>query len=553
MAILTLEQRHDYYGLAAERTGIHKPILAALYQAHGSPSLAEGETGLGISPIHRISMEQVNRFEQQVQYAANTVRSLMESLVAQGWTGSEMWNAEHGRYTDQMIQAIASGYLPPASDSTVALLESCDPKMLLQAYLKEWETERQKAGLPDDLTNLDDSLLVFVERICDYYIGLPYQRDALLEVVRIGSKLDTREQAIASLASAANLPVDNLEESQLDIPLKQFIQRLPAKYTNYPYQREALIRLTQIWRQLPSREHAITTLVNNNSPEETLKIIDSALIAFLQRLPQAYLRTRSQRSALTEAYQLWHQLESRSAALWALGIDPQKLAHSTSDRPTLINSATQLDRALLEFVRRLPVAYQELDQQREILLRLVQLWRDLTTRDQVIESLFDDLKQMEQARRDTSEAPPPPSLLVLPKRPQVWTTENLQLFASIIPDGSLTWAEATRGGTCLPPNQATVDAIIRIADLAQRARDRLGRSFLIINWYQSASLPPAFSHPGYNRYQLGDAIDFTCEGLSGNQLYWFLDAWWPGGLGRYKQFPYVCYIDAQSYRIRWQH
>jgi len=122
MAILTLEQRHDYYVLAAERTGIHKPILAALYQAHGSPSLAEGETGLGISPIHRISMEQVNRFEQQVQYAANTVRSLMESLVAQGWTGSEMWNAEHGRYTDQMIQAIASGYLPPASDSTVALL-----------------------------------------------------------------------------------------------------------------------------------------------------------------------------------------------------------------------------------------------------------------------------------------------------------------------------------------------------------------------------------------------------------------------------------------------
>jgi len=551
MAILTLEQRHDYYVLAAERTGIHKPILAALAQAHTSPSLADGETGLGISPINRISIEQVNTFRQQVQYAANTVRSLMESLVAQGWTGMEMWNRENGCYTEQLIRAIASGYLPPASDSTAALLESCDANKLLQAYLQALTTDEQTKKLPQDLTYLDQALLIFVNRISDYYLGLPHQRDALLEVVRMAGKLETREAAIASLVSAANLSAENLEESQIDIPLKQFIQRLSAKYAEYPHQREALIRMTQVWRQLPSREQAIATLENNASPEESVKIIDSVLIAFVQRLPQSYLRTGSQRSALTEVYRLWHQLESRTAALWALGIDPQQLSQSSGDRSSLIHTATQLDRALLEFARRLPAEYQPLDNQREILILLVQLWRDLLTRDQAIASLFDDLKSMECARRDTLEAPPQPIPLSLPRRPERWTPDNLQLFASIIPEGSFTWAEATHGGTCLPPNQATVEAIISIAELVQRARDRIGRPFGIINWYRPSSPYNIGSPHCYNRHQLGDAIDFTCEGLSGNQLYWFLDPWWSGGLGRYIQYPYLCYIDAQRYRRRW--
>ncbi|MFP5271257.1 hypothetical protein [Coleofasciculus sp.] len=38
MAILSPDQRNYYYLLAAERVGIHKPILAALYQVHSSPT-----------------------------------------------------------------------------------------------------------------------------------------------------------------------------------------------------------------------------------------------------------------------------------------------------------------------------------------------------------------------------------------------------------------------------------------------------------------------------------------------------------------------------------
>ena len=92
---------------------------------------------------------------------------------------------------------------------------------------------------------------------------------------------------------------------------------------------------------------------------------------------------------------------------------------------------------------------------------------------------------MNGARSNTPEASPHPEPIILP-RPDRWTPDNLQMHASIIIDGAFTWAEATHGGTRMPPNQATVDAIVRIAKLAQQARDRIGRPFLITSWY-----PPA--------------------------------------------------------------
>uniref|UniRef100_A0ACD5GRH6 Uncharacterized protein n=1 Tax=Desertifilum tharense IPPAS B-1220 TaxID=1781255 RepID=A0ACD5GRH6_9CYAN len=82
---------------------------------------------------------------------------------------------------------------------------------------------------------------------------------------------------------------------------------------------------------------------------------------------------------------------------------------------------------------------------------------------------------MNSAPRNTPEAPPPPLPIVLPRRPDRWTPSNIQIHASIIPNSVFTWAEATHGGTRMPPDQETVDAIVRIAQLAQQARDRIGR------------------------------------------------------------------------------
>lgn len=551
MPTLTPDQRNYYYLLEAERAGIHKPILAALYQAHSQPGLTDGEKGLGISPANRIPLSSVDTFPQQVQYAANTIRTFTDNLVTQGWKGNELWNAEKGRYTDRLIQTIAAGYAPSASESAAARLEASDANSLLQAYLKDLATDFEGEALPQSLAYLDKALLTLTERISDYYTGLTHQRDALLEAVRIWRELDTREAVIASLLPKSTVSIENLDESQLDIPLKQFIQRISPNYAGYPNQREALIRLTQLWRQLDSREAAIASLEKNTSADTGLKITDPALVAFVQRLPQYYQGTGAQRNALTELIRLWRQLDSRAAALNSLGIDPQILSSSTTNRTTLANLAAQLDKELLEFIRRLPVEYKELDHQREALIRLIQLWRNLPARDQAIRSLFDDIKRMDKARRDAQDSAPKPVPIIVAKRPDRWTLKNIQLSASIVPDGNFTWAEATHGGTRMPPNQATLDAMIRIAKLAQRARDRIGRPFLITSWYRPPGINRAVGGARYSRHLIGDAIDFTCEGLSGNQLYWSLDPWWPGGLGRYRSFPNLCHIDARSYRARW--
>jgi hypothetical protein len=545
MATLSFEQRNYYYLLEAERTGIHKPILAALYQSHNSPACADGQTGLGITPANRVSLAQVNTFPAQVQYAANAIRSLTDSLVAQGWVGADLWNARQGCYGDKFLETLAKGYAPDATQATTARLEACKLDKLKQAYLADWERDFKAAKLPENLADLESALLSFVEQIPDYYLGLPHQREAMLEAVRIWQQLDTQEEAVAPLVSEEQIAAASRNESLLDIPLKQFIQGIPGNYHESPQEQEALLRLTQLWRQLGTREEAIASVLINTSPEASLNAIDPALIAFLEQLPDAYQGRGSQRNALVEAFRLWHKLGSRAAVLLALGINPELLERSTTDKTALVNLATQLDRELNSFVRRLPLNYQENDQQREALIRLVQLWRNISTRNQTLQFLLEEQKNLEQTGSNTKQLFPKP-LPIIAKRPSSWTIDNLQLFASIVEDGNFSWIEATNGGIWLPTDQATVDAIVHIAKLAQKARDRIGRPFLVTNWYC-----PTQDEAISNRHLLGDALSFVCQGLTANQLYWALDPWWTGGLGRSLQHPYLCHIDARNYRARW--
>lgn len=540
----SLEQRNYYYLKEAERTGIHKPMLAALSQAHNSPNCADG-SGLGITPANRVSLAQVNTFPEQVQYAANAIRSLTDSLVAQGWVGADLWNARLGCYSDKFLEAVAKGYVPDASEATTARLESCKLDKLKQAYQADWENDFNAAKLPSDLTDLESALLSFVEQIPDYYLGLPNQREAMLEAVRIWQQLDTTEEAIAYLVTEEKSAAATSNDSLLDIPLKQFVQGIAADYPGTPQQQEALLRLAQLWRQLSTREEAIASLLTNTSPEASLDAIDPSLIAFVEKLPDAYQGLGNQRNALVEAFRLWHKLDSRAAALLALGINPDLLERSTTEKTALINLATQLDRELNSFVRRLPGNYQENQQQREALIRLVQLWRNISTRSQTQQFLLEEQKNLEQIGSNSKPAFPKP-LPIIPKRPSNWTPDNIQLFASIVEDGNFSWVEATQGGIWLPPDQVTVDAIVRIAKLAQRARDRIGLPFLVTSWYC-----PTKNQAISSRHLLGDALSFVCQGLTANQIYWILDPWWTGGLGRSSKFPYLCHIDARSYRARW--
>ncbi|HEY9737282.1 MAG TPA: D-Ala-D-Ala carboxypeptidase family metallohydrolase [Trichocoleus sp.] len=553
MTQLSPDQRNYYYLIEAARAGIHKPILAALYAVHQQPTLVDGETGLGISSINRIALEQVNSLPEQVQYAANTLRSLTGALIAEGWPGSDLWMSEQGRYSDRFLTRVAEGYSPSPSDTAAARLEPCDPEALIRAYLADIETDYGASQLPHNLASLDLNLLAFAERIPPNYSRLDFQRQALLEAARIWRQLDTQEAVVAALGVPQTDGV--VDESALDQALVEFVQQVARYFSGYPNQREALIRLVQLWRTLDSREDTIQWLQTHDprAAETNLEIVDPALMAFVESLPLLYQGRGDQRFALTEAYRLWRRLDSRSTALKALGIDPNSLVQQADNPEALKDSARQVDRALLSFIAQVPQTYRETPEQREALIRLVQIWRRLDNRIATIQSLFEDLRRMARAERNSPDAMPAPKPAPAPPRPARWTPSNLQLAAPIVPNGSFTWAEATHGGTRMPTDQATVNAVVRIATLAQQARDRIGRPFHVTSWYRPPEINRRVGGASASRHIVGDAIDFYCPGLSGDQLYRALDPWWPGGLGRYRNFPYLCHLDARSYRARWTH
>ena len=553
MAMRSPDQRNYYYLIEAARAGIHKPILAALYAAHGQPPLTDGETGLGIAPANRIPPSQVNTFSEQVQYAANTIRSLTSQLTAEGWQGKDLWDPVAGRYSDRFLRRIAEGYNPPATDPAAAQLEPVDEETLIQAYLTDLETDYRAEQLPKNLAYLDRALLAFAERVPPNYSRLPFQRQALLEMVRLWRKLDTHQ----AVAIALQVPDDEgqVDEAVLDKALIEFIRQADRYFSGYPNQREAFIRLVQLWRQLDSREAAIQMLANATpyENESNLEIIDPALIAFVQHIPEDYRGRGDQRFALTEGYRMWQGLDSRTTAIKDLGLDPQTLVNNTDDPAAMAQAATQIDRSLLDFWSTIPATYGGAAEEREALLRLITIWRRMEGRLPAIQSLFEDLRQMARANRNSVEAMPSPRPASPPPRPDRWTPNNIQIAASIIPSGNFTWAEATRGGTRMPPDQATVNAIVRLALLAQEARDRIGRPFFITSWYRPPEINARVGGASMSRHIIGDAIDFYCDGLTGQQLYWALDPWWPGGLGRYSRYPYLCHLDARGERARWLH
>ncbi|MEB3213860.1 MAG: peptidase M15A, partial [Leptolyngbyaceae bacterium] len=159
MRELAPDQRNYFYVLEATRVGIHKSILAALYEVHHAPRLPDGEYGLGIAPANRIPLSQLDTFPEQVQYAANTIRSLTDELITQGWDGNALWSSQHNRYSDAFLQRITEGYRPSSNDADAGLLESCDYRSLHTAYLEDMQVDFEGTQLPQNLAFLDRALL----------------------------------------------------------------------------------------------------------------------------------------------------------------------------------------------------------------------------------------------------------------------------------------------------------------------------------------------------------------------------------------------------------
>lgn len=127
------------------------------------------------------------------------------------------------------------------------------------------------------------------------------------------------------------------------------------------------------------------------------------------------------------------------------------------------------------------------------------------------------------------------------------------LYDPIFVGSNFTWAEATYGGTRIPPTTTITYGIVRIARAAQEARNRIGRPFIITSWYRPPAINAAVGGAIYSRHLEGDAIDLYVNGLSGLQLYNLLDPWWQGGLGRYVSFPDIIHLDARGFVSRWRY
>ncbi|MEO1146152.1 MAG: peptidase M15A [Cyanobacteria bacterium J06638_22] len=546
MGFLSAAQHHHYYVREAIRAGVHAPLLAALHVVHQSPMLSDDEVGLGIAPANRVGLAAVSTFPGQVAIAANTVRSLTSRLTAQGWEATALWNEDLGRYTDPFLEVLANGYVPPASDDTAAQLESSDFELLQSMYQAEVQSVHGASGLTGNLGFVDAALLNFVEQLPTHYQGLDYQRHAVLEAVRLWRKLDSAQMAIAALQddSEESLTTDAAQ----DRLLLDVISKLGGSYDGYPHQREALLRLVQCWQQLPTRETAIAALQTDDTATVPDTTLDAALMAFVQQLPRHYQGKGEQRNILTDAYRLWHDLGSRTAAIRKLGVDPKGLVEAS--REDLETSARYLDRNLLQFLRTISLDYAETEPQRMALLKLVERWRGLEKPAQARQSLFEDLRRMERAPALSEDAPPSPIPTPIFARPTAWSLDNLQLTAPIVSGGQLTWSIATQGGIWYPDNLTIVDAIVALAEQLEDVRDRLDRRLHIALWYRPSDVPMTLTTPG-NSHETGSAVKLFCEGLTSNQIYWALDPYWPGGLGRLRQFPHLVHLDLGGDRTRW--
>lgn len=114
----------------------------------------------------------------------------------------------------------------------------------------------------------------------------------------------------------------------------------------------------------------------------------------------------------------------------------------------------------------------------------------------------------------------------------------------IIPGGSFTWGEATRDATRIPSDSSIVSNIIALARQLQRARNQIGRPFLINSWYRPPAINRAVGGASRSQHLYGSAADIQVSGYSGRSIANAVMLWWPGGVGIYSNMPNVIHLDV---------
>lgn len=113
----------------------------------------------------------------------------------------------------------------------------------------------------------------------------------------------------------------------------------------------------------------------------------------------------------------------------------------------------------------------------------------------------------------------------------------------IIPKGSFTWGEATKDATRIPETESIVNNIIALARELQKARDQLGRPFIVNSWYRPPAVNQAVGGVSNSQHLYGKAVDVQVPGYSGRRVANALMLWWTGGVGIYSSMPDIVHLD----------
>jgi Peptidase M15 len=130
---------------------------------------------------------------------------------------------------------------------------------------------------------------------------------------------------------------------------------------------------------------------------------------------------------------------------------------------------------------------------------------------------------------------------------------TVYLGTPILEGGHFSWAEATKNGTRIPANTQVVEGIIRVANVMEEVREFLGnRSITVNSWYRDPASNRQAGGASKSRHLVGDAIDFTVQGISPPEVNRKLDSWW-GSRGGIASASCFTHIDVRGYKARWSY
>jgi len=113
----------------------------------------------------------------------------------------------------------------------------------------------------------------------------------------------------------------------------------------------------------------------------------------------------------------------------------------------------------------------------------------------------------------------------------------------IIPGGNFTWGEATKDATRIPESVTIVNNMIALARELQKARNQIGRPFIINSWYRPPAINQAVGGVSNSQHLTGKAVDVQIPGYSGRRAANALMLWWTGGVGIYSTIPDIVHLD----------